>query len=109
MTNITNANINPDKIPYKMVIFIEGRRWFDKKWGNTYNTVRIYIDGEEKVTLPIEYGYGEYYMQRAEAWLKDNGYLPNMPEYQHLRHYCEDKHILLHTTVSDGLKRDLHK
>lgn len=57
-------------------IHIEGRRWFQKTYGNTYNTVYIYRNGELAARLPMEYGYGDYYLQRAFDWLGKNG----MPE-----------------------------
>jgi hypothetical protein len=41
-----------------MTMHIEGRRWFQKTWGNTYNTVRIFKDGELIADLPMKYGYG---------------------------------------------------
>ena len=71
----------------KQSIHIEGRRWFQKTYGNTYNTVYIYRNGELAAKLPMEYGYGEYYLQRAFAWLGNNG----MPE-------------LLETYKNGGLK-----
>ena len=46
-----------------MSIHIEGRRWFQRTYGNTYNTVRIFKDGE-------------YFLQRAFDWLGHYG----MPE-----------------------------
>lgn len=56
-----------------MTYHIEGRRWFQKTFGNTYNTVRIFKDGEEVAFLPYGYGYGDYYLQRAHEWLGENG------------------------------------
>lgn len=60
-------------------IHIEGRRWFQRAYGNTYNTVRIFIDGRLAVELPISYGYGDYYIQRAHDWLGENGF-PELAE-----------------------------
>ena len=62
-----------------MTIHIEGRRWFQKTYGNTYNTVRIFRDGELIANLPMEYGYGDYWLQRAQKWLGENGY-PDLAE-----------------------------
>ena len=56
-------------------ITIIGRRWFQRSYGNTYNTVRILVDGKTVANLPEEYGYGDYYYQRASEWLNDNGYV----------------------------------
>lgn len=51
---------------------IEGRRWFDKTYGNTYHTVRIFQEGKELVYIPFTYGYGEQYLQTAIDWLIAN-------------------------------------
>ena len=62
-----------------MTIHIEGRRWFQKTYGSTYCTVRIFRDGEQIAYLPLEYGYGEYFLQRAFEWLGNNG-MPELAE-----------------------------
>jgi hypothetical protein len=43
-----------------------GRRWFDRRFGNTYHRVSI-LDTTTGVwyTSEIEYGYGEQYRQTA--------------------------------------------
>jgi hypothetical protein len=55
-------------------VTITGRRWFQRTYGNTYNTARILADGFA-VDLPKEYGYGDYWAQRCRKWLKDAGYV----------------------------------
>jgi hypothetical protein len=40
-------------------LHIEGRRWFQRTAGNTYHTVRIFIDGECVHTSDRTYGYGD--------------------------------------------------
>ena len=62
-----------------MTLHIEGRRWFRRGPGNTYNSVRIFKDGELLAHLPQTYGYGDYYLQRAHEWLGANGY-PELAE-----------------------------
>lgn len=48
---------------------ILARRWFDKKNGNTYHSVRvIMIDGSERC-VSFEYGYGDAYLQTAAQQL----------------------------------------
>ena len=58
---------------------IEGRRWFQRTFGNTYNTVTIYKDGDIVVKPPFAYGYGDYVLQRAQEWLGNNGH-PELAE-----------------------------
>lgn len=59
-----------------MSIHIEGRRWFQRTYGNTYHSVRIFRDGKQVAHLPMQYGYGDCFLQTALEWLGKNG----MPE-----------------------------
>ena len=62
-------------------ITIIGRRWRQKVYGNTYNSVQIFVDTTE-IKLPYEYGYGDVYYQRAISYLVENGYIiPENGEY----------------------------
>lgn len=58
------------------MLHIEGRRWFARKYGNTYHSVRIHKDGELIAVLPYQYGYGDQYLQTALDWLKANSLAP---------------------------------
>ncbi len=62
-------------------IHVVGRRWFDRTYGNTYHTAAISVNGQFVHKTPVDYGYGEMYMQNATAWLKKNGYLPGNKSY----------------------------
>lgn len=55
-------------------IFIEGRLWFDKTYGNTYFSNRIWINGKVAFEMPMEYGYEEQYFHRAIQHLQSWGY-----------------------------------
>ena len=62
-------------------LHIEGRRWFQRTYGNTYHTVRIFVDGELVHTSDRYYGYGDWFLQTALDWLKANGYAPADAKY----------------------------
>jgi hypothetical protein len=47
------------------IIHITARRWFQKTYGNTYHSVKVYIDGELVGHVPFTYGYGSQYEQTA--------------------------------------------
>lgn len=64
-----------------MSIHIEGRRWFQRTYGNTYHSVRIFKDGAQLAYLPFQYGYGDCFLQTALDWLKANGHAPQDAEY----------------------------
>lgn len=88
------------------IIHVTGKRWFSRTYGNTYNTVYIWIDGERVASLPSEYGYGEYYLQRAQTWLVSNGYLPS--DSGHLRINCEEQgHKFTYDCIDVSRQKDL--
>lgn len=62
-------------------LHIEGRRWFQRTYGNTYHSVRIWIGGEMVAHLPYSYGYGDQFLQTALDWLKANGLAPQDAQY----------------------------
>ncbi len=64
--------------PAMTCLSIIGRRWFDRKNGNTYHTAEIVVDGVTVHKTERQYGYGEQYLQTATAWLDVNGYLPGL-------------------------------
>lgn len=57
-------------------LFFEGRAWLDKSAGNTYHSVRIWINGEIVEIVPLRYGYEEAYKTSAVEALVQLGYLP---------------------------------
>lgn len=88
-------------------IHVVGRRWFQKTYGNTYNTVRYNINDGEWIELPRTYGYGDYYIQRVQEDLVKKGLLPKK-ELSALWSVCDDMGIKLITTVHDvPRQRDL--
>lgn len=56
---------------------IEGRRWFQRTYGNTYHTAYIYQGDVCLVKLGPTYGYGEGFLQTAFEWLRTHG-LPDV-------------------------------
>ena len=94
-------------------VIVQGRRWFQKTYGNTYNTVRIIVDGESLDPLPMEYGYGDFYLQRAADELDRRGLMPGREHYatgggEALWRYCERHGITFTNIVADvPRQRDL--
>jgi len=62
-------------------IRVEGRRWFQRSAGNTYCAADVFItftDGTEAVIyVPVQYGYGDFYLQAATDALERAGYMPD--------------------------------
>ncbi len=55
-------------------LHIEGRRWFDRRAGNTYFSATALLDGDLIASIEYEYGYGDHYLDRmlTEACLADD-------------------------------------
>lgn len=52
---------------------IHGRRWFQKSYGNTYHSVKVYVN-DEILYCDFAYGYDGQYIQTALDLLKEAGY-----------------------------------
>ena len=61
---------------------IAGRRWFQKSYGNTYHTARVYVDGKLVGTVPYCYGYGSMFEQNALDLLERLGYMPDREHHK---------------------------
>lgn len=62
-------------------LHIEGRRWFQRTYGNTYHSARIFIDGELKYETGRHYGYGDQFLQTALDLLREKGDIPPQEYY----------------------------
>ncbi len=54
----------------RKVTHIEGRRWFQKTYGNTYHTATLFYDDGTSETSPETYGYDDSYLQTAFKMMK---------------------------------------
>jgi hypothetical protein len=85
-----------------MQYFISARRYFDKRYGNSYYSLRIMGNGRD-VIVPFTYGHGEgTYVARAMSALGigiDNIYLMSHDERRSL-------FVVDETTVTR--RKDLH-
>ena len=55
-------------------VHIESRLWLDKKYGNTYYSNRIWVDGFPVAVNEMTYGYGDQNEHDALATLFNMGY-----------------------------------
>lgn len=92
----------------KLIVLI-GRRWFDKKYGNTYHDVEIIIHNNEGQVIHhrtnYTYGYGDAYISTAAEYLVENNIL-HIPRHingglQPLWQYCKNNDIKYITSVID--------
>jgi len=49
---------------------IVAKRWLDKKYGNTYHSVKVFKNNQLIGENPFQYGYGDHYQQTAYDILK---------------------------------------
>lgn len=90
-------------------VTVIGRRWFAKRYGNTYHTAQVLINGVSVHKSEEQYGYGQQYEQTAGMWLEANGYMPgrkpNQPLWQYFR---DDKKVAWSSQAIDvGREKDL--
>lgn len=87
-------------------IVIDARRWFDKKWGNTYHSVQVTDRNTLIGEIPFAYGYGESYLQSAHKILQDSGYFTK--SYDDFLQYMRNNRNKFYVTVADvQRKKDL--
>lgn len=51
-------------------LHIEGRRWFQRTYDNTYCKAYIFLDGALHHVTEYEYGYRDYFLQAAGDWMQ---------------------------------------
>lgn len=93
-------------LPKRPQYLIEGYRWFDKTYGNTYHTVIItdLNTGEVVHKSPtMVYGYGEQWRDTAYDVLKEKG---KVKEEDRFNHALNRKRFIYRQTDVDR-KRDL--
>ena len=106
------------------LIVIIGRRWFDKRAGNTYHDAEIIVHGLDVAGQMIPaagiihyrthmtYGYDDSYVETGAKWLDEQKVISRR-EYanggsQPLWQYCQDNGIKLITSVVDvGSRKEL--
>lgn len=97
-------------------IDIQAYEWFDKVYGNSYFaaivTTNFGLSDQKQIKLPLQYGYGDHYIDMAKMELHEQGFI-NLEKYgngsmESLWSYCRDNGIILRTSKQKNcLKRDL--
>ena len=82
--------------------------WYDSKNNNSYYSVMVTVNNEEKITIPFSYGYEEDPLYEVIDELKEQGFFPkNISPFTTLARYCQYKNINLTIKEENCLKRDL--
>ena len=95
-------------------IRIEGRKWFDKRYGNTYFSAVAYVAGEEVAKIPYAYGYGDQYVQEMSDILEQKEIITGRHHYSNgvgrepLWQWCRDRNVKFYYNATDvSRKKDL--
>lgn len=67
----------------KHITHIDGKRWCQKTYGNTYHTVTIYYSDGTSETSKKTYGYDDSYLQTAAKLAK----LPELYRWQYRKEH----------------------
>ncbi len=87
------------------LIHIEGRRWFDRKNGNTYHSSKIYIDGNFFDRVRPQYGYDDHYITTAFELLQRVGKVEMESSHQAPWRYCQENGINFYSEVADVTRK----
>ena len=101
-------------IPRVRSLTVIGRRWFDRRYGNTYFSAKAFINGEIAAEIGYEYGYGNHFEDRIVEQLEMMGRLPFITRHENgsrkgpISLLCRENGVEYVCTVSDvARKKDL--
>ena len=85
-------------------VFIEGRSWLDKTYGNSYWSARIWVNGRVIGRIPFSYGYGSQYRHVSLVVLKSIGWLTEANGW----YFAPDgSPVVIYDVNTYGLKREM--
>ena len=90
-------------------VIIEGKEWFDRVNGNSYNAVQVFVNYGMKnafsFSIPFQYGYGNYFEQSAIEHLVKIGAITSRETFRDLQ---RNGKIEVESTIVDKcLQRDV--
>jgi hypothetical protein len=90
-------------------MFVECREWFDKTYGNSYFSARVWINGKWKITLPFQYGYGDHFKSVAVRALVEEGFIPEQYENRPLWIIADEMQFDVYTSKANTTKKEMFK
>lgn len=87
-------------------LFIVGRRWFARLYGNTYHKTYITINGQT-VESEETYGYGDHYLQTAHELLQGMGLFVQFKYHEFTHWLYEHREIAAHDVADVAREKDL--
>jgi hypothetical protein len=93
------------------------KRWFQKSYGNTYHSVRIFKGNELIAENLFEYGYGDHYRQTTLKLLQDKNLFQktgkrlssgvNKDFYDFIQYCKENPDFIVYHVTDVNCKKDL--
>lgn len=87
-------------------IFVECREWFDRTYGNSYYSARVYMDGEHIFTTGLTYGYDFAYEDEVARELVRRNLPPEGMRDKSIR-WAKDYGFHVYTVKYPAGKREL--
>lgn len=94
-------------------IEVYGKDWWRRSYGGHFQICQIWVNDKMVKELDCGMCYGQHYIDVANAWLSENGYINN-PQYTSgnrrvLSFYCQDNNIeFINSLVEVKRKKDLY-
>lgn len=90
-------------------VFVECREWFDKTYGNSYFSARVWINGEIEIVLPFQYGYGDHFKSVAVSALIEKNFISYKYENRGLWTIANEMGFDLYTSKALTTKKEMFK
>ena len=85
-------------------IDVNAKQWFDRINGNSYFAGSIVLnfgqEDQKQFSMPFQYGYGDYYLQKALETLQESEYIPTKYSSE-----LRDLGIILRTNMQRNCKK----
>lgn len=91
----------------KDTFVIIGKRWFQKTYGNTYHSVKVFYNGEFLGENVYSYGYGDSYLQTAFGIIKSKGFFQGENYFPWAKIDADDSISVVYQVIDVQRKKDL--
>ena len=90
-------------------MFIECREWFDKTYGNSYFSARVWINGKIEIVLPFQYGYERHFETVAVHALVEKGFISEQYKNRALWVIANEMGFDCYTSKANTTKKEMFK
>jgi hypothetical protein len=87
-------------------VYVSAKQWRDKKYGNVYQSARVYVDDVLVGAIPFQYSGGDQYVYEAGKLLGRLGLLPDGVDDVRPMRQLRELGVSVVTQVQDAYKRE---